>query len=217
MAQEHFIDTLQELEEMSRVQRATRDVDGWLSDLEGAALYHAAAYGPGAGEIVEVGSFKGKSTIWLAHGSKTTGRERVHAVDTHLGSPEHQAGGAFADRMPPEGTTEHVFRENIRRAGLVDHVVPLVMSSAAALSSWRAPIRLLFIDAAHEYEAVRSDFLAWQKHVIVGGLVAFHDVDRRDGAAVLDGPSRVIYEDVAQAGCYSAPTIVNHLAFVSKV
>lgn len=215
---EHFTQTLAELEEMAQVHKVTRNIDGWLTELEGSALFHAAAHGPYEGKIVEIGSFKGRSTIWLASGSKRTGRELVYAVDTHMGSPEHQPGGEFASHMPAEGTTEFAFRENIRQAGLEDWVVPLVMSSSDALSSWRDPIRLLFIDAEHTYEAVRNDFMGWQKHVIIGGLVAFHDVDRWDGSAkVLDGPTRVIYEDVTQTGLYSAPIIVNHLAFVSKV
>lgn len=214
---EHFIQRLAELEEISQVHRVTRNIDGWLTELEGASLFHAAAYGPGEGKIVEIGSFKGRSTIWLASGSKRAGRGSVYTIDTHLGSPEHQPGGEFASHMPPEGTTEFVFRENIRQAGLEDWIVPLVMSSSDALSSWRDPIRLLFIDAAHAYEAVRSDFLGWQQHVVVGGLVAFHDVDRWDGSAVLDGPTRVVYEDVVQTDLYSGPTIVNHVAFVSKV
>lgn len=217
MSQESFNDTLVDLEEMSQVHRITREIDGWLTELEGAALYHAAAYGPGAGSIVEIGSFKGKSTIWLANGSKRVGRELVYAVDTHLGSPEHKAGGEFASHMPSEGTTESVFRENIKQAGLEDQIVPLVMSSSVALSAWQEPIRLLFIDAAHAYEAVRRDFLDWQKHLVVNGLVAFHDVDRWDGSTALDGPSRVVYEDVAQTGLYSGPTIVDHLAFASKI
>lgn len=215
---EHFTKTLAELEEISLVHRITRGIDGWLTELEGAALYHAAMYGPAEGKIVEIGSFKGKSTIWLAKGSKRVGKERVYAIDTHLGSPEHRPGGEFASHMPLEGTTEFVFRQNIKDAGIEDWVVPLVMSSDDALKLWQDPIRLLFIDAEHAYEATRRDFLSWQQYVTVGGLVAFHDVDRWDGSVkVLDGPTKVVYEDVAQTGLYSAPIIINHLAVVSKV
>lgn len=83
---------------------------------------------------------------------------------------------------------------------------------------WGYPIRLLFIDGDHAYESVRSDFLGWEKYVVPDGLVVFHDVDRWDGSPkVLDGPTKVVYEDVAQTNLYSAPIIVNHLAFVSKV
>jgi len=215
---EHFVQNLAELEEISLVQRAAREIDGWLTDIEGISLYYAARYGPSEGTIVEIGSFKGKSTIWLAKGSKRVGREKIYAIDTHLGSPEHRLGGQFASHMPPEGTTELVFRQNIRQADVEDWVVPLIMSSDDALRVWRDPIRLLFIDGEHAYEAVRNDFLNWQQYVVLGGFIAFHDVDRWDGTAkILDGPTRVIYDDVAQTDLYSAPIIVNHLAFVSKI
>lgn len=215
---EHFTRTLAELEEISQVHRITREIDGWLTELEGAALYTAAKCGPGEGKIVEIGSFKGRSTIWLATGSRKAGREAVYAVDTHLGSPEHRVGAELASHMPPEGTTEFVFRKNIQQAGVEDWIVPFVMSSEDALRLWRDPIRLLFIDGEHTYEAVRRDFFGWQRHVVIDGLVAFHDVDRWDGSPkVLDGPTRAVYEDVDRIGLYSGPIIVNHLAFVSKV
>lgn len=216
---EDFIRSLAELEEISLVQRSTRGIDGWLTDIEGVGLYLAAKHGPGEGSIVEIGSFKGKSTIWLAKGSKRVDREKVYAVDTHLGSPEHRPGGEFASHMPSEGTTELVFRQSIRQADVEDWVLPLIMSSDDAFKAWRDPIRLLFIDAEHTYEAVRNDFRNWQQHVVVGGLVAFHDVDRwdRESAKLSDGPTRVVYADVAHTNLYSAPIIINHLALVSKI
>lgn len=213
-----FIETLAELEDMSQVHRITRDIDGWLTELEGASLYHAALYGPREGKIVEIGSFKGRSTVWLAKGSMRARRELVYTIDPHLGSPEHRPGGEQASHMPPEGTTEFVFRRNIQHAGVENWIVPVVTTSHDALRSWRDPIRLLFIDGDHAYNAVRNDFLEWQRYVVVGGLVAFHDVDRQDSISkALDGPTRVVYEDVAETHLYSPPVIVNHIAFVSKL
>ncbi len=180
-----------ELEEMSQVHRLTRGIDGWLTELEGASLYHAAAYGPSKGQIVEIGSFKGKSTIYLAKDSRRLGRELVYTIDTHLGSPEHQIGGELASHMPAEGTTEFVFRKNLEEAGVSDYVVPLIMSSDEALAYWRDPIRLLFIDANHAYSAVKNDFQGWQKYLVEGGIVAFHDVDRWDGLKNLRGQQKL--------------------------
>ncbi len=214
---EGVIHKLSELEEIGQIVRITRNIDGWLADIEGVALYVAAKYGDGQGKIVEIGSFKGKSTVYLATGSKQAGRERVYAIDTHQGSPEHQPGGEFASHMPPEGTTEFVFKQNIVQAGVDNWVEPVIMASLDALVSWNDPIRLLFIDGDHAYEAVKSDFMGWERFVVPGGLVAFHDVDRWDDSQKkLDGPTRVVYEDVPHTGLYSAPIIVNHLAFVQK-
>lgn len=209
---------LQALEEIAQVNRMTREVDGWLTELEGAALYIAAKHCIGNGVIVEIGSFKGKSTTWLASASKKANRGLVYAIDNHLGSLEHQAGGKYASHMPPEGTTEFVFRKNIRDAGLENWVKPIISTSLDALKSWSYPIKLLFIDADHAYQAVRDDFLSWEKYVVLGGLIVFHDVDRWNGSSkILDGPTKVVYEDAVQTGLYSTPIIVNHLAFVSKI
>ncbi len=208
---------LQILEEIALVNRIARRIDGWLTELEGAALYIAAGQGFGNGVIVEIGSFKGKSTIWLASASKKVGRELVYAIDNHLGSPEHRPGGKYASHMPPEGTTEFVFRSNIREAGIEDWVKPIIGTSLDTLRSWDYPIRLLFIDGDHSYQAARGDFLGWEKYVVAGGLIAFHDVDRWDGSSkVLNGPTKVVYKDAAQTGLYSAPIIVNHMAFLTK-
>ena len=215
---EDFFKTIAELEGIASIQRSIRNIDGWLTDIEGISLYYAAKYGSGNGAIVEIGSFKGKSTIWLAKGSQCVGRERVYAIDTHLGSPEHRPGGEFASHMPPEGTTELVFRRNIEQADVADWILPLIMSSDDAVKIWHNPIRLLFIDADHSYEAIRNDFIKWQQYVIPGGLIALHDVDRLYGSPkILDGPTKVVYEDIAQTHSYSAPLVVNHLAFVTKI
>jgi predicted O-methyltransferase YrrM len=216
---EDFFSSLSELEEIAKVLRVTRNIDGWLADIEGAALYYVAKYGPSIGKIVEIGSFKGKSTVLLTTGSKQANREHVHAIDPHKGSSEHQPGGEFASHMPAEGTTELVFRQNISQAGVEDWVQPMIMSSEEAVRTWHYPIRLLFIDGDHTYDAVKADFSGWERFVVPGGLVAFHDVDRQDGSSTeaLDGPTRVVYEDVAKTDLYSDPIIVNHLAFVSKI
>lgn len=151
--------------DLSLLREATRDMEGWLRDDEAAFLYAAARFGPGRGAIVEVGSYKGKSTIWLAAGSKAAGREMVHAVDPHTGSPEHGAVWTL-----PE------FSRNLQRAGVDDWVIPLLTTSEAAAGQWAAPVRLLWIDGAHEYERVRQDLALWTPHLIEGGVIALHDV-----------------------------------------
>lgn len=154
-----------------------RDIDGFLHDLEGYALLQLAATGPGAGAIVEIGSYLGRSTAFLAAGTKLANRERVVAVDHFRGSPEHQAGQPFASTtLAQEGTTFNRFMGNLRRHGLEDHVTPIVSSSADAAAAWSGPIRLLFIDGDHSYEASKRDFELWSRFVVPGGLIGFHDI-----------------------------------------
>lgn len=157
-------------------------VEGFLHPLEGYTLMTVAGLSDGEGEVVEVGSFKGRSTCWLAAGLNIFKRGRVTAIDHFRGSPEHQPGQPYADAaIATFGSTLPVFEQNLKAQGLWDLVNPVIASSLDAAASWSRPVRVLFIDGHHSYEATRADFEAWQKFIISGGLVCFHDVTHWDG------------------------------------
>jgi MMP 1-O-methyltransferase len=152
-----------------------RGIDGWLDAVEGYALYRLARDGDGSGAIVEIGSWMGRSTAWLAAGSLARNRERVHAVDTFDGGPALKKDDYPV--LKEHGTTYHAFEQNLERVGLIDHVEPVVSDSLAAAAQWDGgAIRLLFIDGDHSYEAARADLEAWLPHVAPGGYIAFDDV-----------------------------------------
>lgn len=158
-------------------------VEGFLAPIEGFLLTLLAAHGEGVGQIVEIGSFMGRSTCFLARGSKSARREKVHAVDHFSGSPEHQKGGTHEVRdVIEKGTTLTRFKENVARAGLSDYIVPIVGNSMTAAAAWKGGvIRLLFIDGDHSYEASKADFKAWKPHIGPRGCVAFHDINSWEG------------------------------------
>jgi predicted O-methyltransferase YrrM len=139
-------------------------VEGWLLPSEGAWLFRAARSLPTNGNIVEIGSFKGRSTCCLALGCRGTER-RVFGVDTFDGGPDLPNVNSLPD-----------FRRNIERCGVSAYVKPIVKHSGAAAKTWREPIHLLFIDGSHSYEDVLADFAGFFPHVVPGGVVAFHDV-----------------------------------------
>ncbi|MDY7000284.1 MAG: class I SAM-dependent methyltransferase [Thermodesulfobacteriota bacterium] len=171
-----IISLLKTAAEFSGFVKRTKDIKGWLHVLEGYALMTLAELGPGVGEIVEIGSYMGKSTCWLAHGSKKVQREKIHAIDHFQGSPEHQEGGiASSEEIKHEGTTYNKFLENIKSVDLDDYVNPVPLSSLEAVKTWDKKIRLLFIDGEHTYEGVKNDFEAWSKFVVPAGIIAFHD------------------------------------------
>jgi predicted O-methyltransferase YrrM len=164
-----------------------RHVQGWLHRIEGFTLMRlvAASQATVAGEVVEIGSFKGLSACWLAMGAQmlananiTAGCERIFAVDHFKGSPEHQPGGSHPDPdIARDGTTLNVFRGNIEKAGLTAFVNVIEKPSREGALSWSGgPIRLCFIDGDHSYEASKEDFALWSKHVPVGGYICLHDV-----------------------------------------
>jgi predicted O-methyltransferase YrrM len=154
------------------------EIPGYLNSYHGFALMTVAEEGPGQGAVVEIGSYLGLSTCWLATGCKRSGRGKVYAVDHFRGSPEHQVGEICEDaRIASVGTTLHAFKEHVAAHQLEEWVEPIVAGSEEAAAQWDGrPIRLLFIDADHSYEASKGDFDAWARYVEPGGLIAFHDI-----------------------------------------
>jgi MMP 1-O-methyltransferase len=141
----------------ARVKPLIADIPGWLTDEEGEALYELARACTGKGVIVEIGSWKGKSTVCLGLGTKAGPAVPVYAVDPH-------ADYRFGD-----------FKTNLERAGIAELVKPVASLSQPAADEFHEPIELLFVDGSHEYELVLEDFEKWVPKVVDGGWVAFHD------------------------------------------
>ena len=146
-------------------------IEGWLTPFEEGLLYDLARKDTAEGVILEVGSWKGKSTVILASGSKAGKGDLVYAVDHHRGSVEHATSLG-------EVNTEAEFRRNLERASCSETVVPLVMSSREAARLWSrrpARIRLLWVDGAHDYSSVLEDIDLWNPFLVDRGVIAFHD------------------------------------------
>ncbi|MEH2031438.1 MAG: class I SAM-dependent methyltransferase [Nostoc sp.] len=156
---------------------ALSGIRGFLEPVEGCALHYLAAYAPGEGCIVEIGSFFGKSTAFLASGCKFNNRGWVGAVDHFLGSPEHQKGGIEeTSEIIEQGSVYPQFERNMQQLGLMDTVKVFKGYSQDVAKQWQDPIRLLFIDGNHSYENSRLDFESWEPHVTKDGLICFHDI-----------------------------------------
>ena len=190
---ESIFNSLKQLDDYLSWESKLKNVFGYLEDVEGYALKLLAEKGPGYGEIVEIGSFMGRSTCWLAAGiSQKQNAERVNAIDHFAGSIEHQKGHTCeCKELLDEGTTFNSFLKNLKSAGLDKFVNPIIGSSAEAAKNWSKPIRLLFIDGDHSFEESENDFNLWFPHVINGGIVVFHDI------GVWPGVTR-FYRQIAQ-------------------
>ena len=147
----------------TRVKPLIADIPGWLTDEEGEALYELARSCRGDGVIVEIGSWKGKSTICLGRGSLAGASVPIYAIDPH-------ADYRYGD-----------FKANVDRAGIADLVRPVASLSQPAADDFDQPIELLFVDGSHEYELVLEDFEKWVPKVVEGGWVAFHDTTWTSG------------------------------------
>lgn len=146
-------------------------VEGWMSPDQARRLYDAAAR-TGAGQrIVEIGSFRGRSTIVLA--SAAPAGVSVVAIDPHAGNdrgPQEIEG--FAD----EAAGDHeVFNTNLAAAGVAERVTHLRMFSDAAHGGVDGSIEVLYIDGAHRYAPARTDIREWGARVSDGGTMLIHD------------------------------------------
>jgi hypothetical protein len=155
---------------------------GFMPVAEGDALY-AAAVAAGesvTGPMVEVGSYCGRSSVWLGGAARAVGTV-LFAVDHHRGSEENQAGWEHHDPNVVDPRTGRMdtlptFRATIHDAELEDVVIAVVGQSPAVARYWNTPLSLVFIDGGHGAEPARLDYEGWSPHVAVGGTLAIHDV-----------------------------------------
>ena len=153
---------------------------GFMPLDEGLALHEAACGLQVAGPLLEVGSYCGKSALYLGDAAQSQGR-LLFAVDHHRGSEENQLGWEWhePDLVDSEvgliDTLPH-FRHNVFVAGLERSVVALVGDSVAVAQHWAMPLAFLFIDGGHSAKAAHADYEHWVPHVSVGGRLAIHDV-----------------------------------------
>jgi len=154
---------------MKSIEAEVDKVDGWLHPDEGRLLYRLAQQCTGRGTIVEIGSWKGKSTIWISYGSKAGSNAKIHAIDPHTGSPEH------SEMFNGKVWTFEEFQRNIENAKVRDMVIPHVDFSTSVAKTFTEPVEFIFIDGLHEFEGVRDDFEDWFPKVVNGGHMAFHD------------------------------------------
>ena len=156
---------------LAEVQARVADVEGWLSDDQVQALHEAARACPPGGRIVEIGSFRGRSTIVLAS-SAPAGTELV-AIDPHAGNDR---GPQEIEGFEAEAATDHdVFNRNLAAAGVTDRVRHVRAFSDAAHGEVDDPIDVLFIDGAHRFGPARTDIRDWGARVAPGGRMLIHD------------------------------------------
>lgn len=153
---------------------------GFLDPDEGHRLYDIALEAGKNGPCLEIGSYCGKSTLYLGAACKED-NSILFAVDHHLGSEEQQPGEGYFDPEtfdPKNGRmdTFPLFRNAIIKAGLEECVVPIVARSEAAAKYWATPLSLVLIDGGHTYQAAYTDYTSWVGHIMPGGYLLVHDI-----------------------------------------
>ncbi len=196
---------------------------GFMPPDEGDALWDAAlaaAVELPVMPMLEVGSYCGRSTIWLGDAAERSGT-LLFAVDHHRGSEENQAGwdhhdADVVDSRVGRMDTLPFFRSAIHDAGLEDSVVAVVGRSPAVAAVWTTPLSMLFIDGGHGEEPARLDYEGWVPHVAVGGTLAIHDVfpDPADGGRP---PYEQIFVPALESGRFQLVSATGSLRVLRRV
>lgn len=148
-----------------RARRNIITIEGWLTPNQEKWLFETAYSLPDNAAIVEIGSFKGRSTCCLASACRGT-RKRVYGIDTFSGNDSDFGYRDFFED----------FSSNMKRSRLSKYVTPVIGISSEIARTWSKPISMLFIDGSHEYADVLADFEGFYPCVVPGGIIAFHDV-----------------------------------------
>lgn len=155
-------------------------IKGFLARDEAEALFNCAKSVASLGPCLEIGSYCGKSTLFLGSACQSFGNT-LYAIDHHSGSEEHQLGEEYHDadlydKQNNEMNSFPVFKQTLKLAGLESTVVPIVSSSEVTVRHWATPLGLVFVDGGHSHAMSMNDCMSWSKHLIKGGLLLIHDI-----------------------------------------
>ena len=207
----------------SELRRHALAARGFMPEDEGDALYvaavHAAQSVPNA-PFVEVGSYCGRSTVWLG-GAARASNTTLFAIDHHFGSEENQPGWEWHDTSLVDQRTGRMdtlpfFRSTILDAGLADSVVTMVGDSPTIARHWTTPLAFLFIDGGHGVEQATLDYQLWTPRVAQGGTLAIHDVfpNPEDGGRP---PYENIYLPAIESGLFEDVSATGSLRVLRRI
>ena len=176
-------------------------LEGHLTKRETAFLA-VQPFLPMAGEILEIGSFKGKSTIILAKSVAAAGGSKMFACDPLSLPSETDPTDADRDELPT------IFHRNLDQHGVSDMVQMHQMKSSELAGSWSLPLRLLWIDGDHTYAGATQDVCLFQPHLVPGAVVCLHDVLHEH-----EGPIRAFMENILLSNSYGDCGICGSIAW----
>ena len=194
-------------------------IKGFLLEAEGESLYLAAKNYSKQGPCLEIGSYCGKSAVYLGSAVQEN-NQLLYSIDHHKGSEEQQPGEEFFDPDLLDETGKNIntlpfFLDTIDKAGLKEIVIPIVSTSVEASKVWTKPLAMVFIDGGHSEKAAQEDYDAWNPHIIPGGLLAIHDVfpNPEDGGR----PPFNIYTKAKESGLFKEVDMIGSLALLEKL
>ncbi|GAA4707280.1 class I SAM-dependent methyltransferase [Brevibacillus fulvus] len=176
-------------ERIAELAKQIEPIQGWLNPQAGGTLYNLGVQHIPTAVIVELGSWKGRSTAWLGFSLLDRGGGTLYAVDHWMGSTGEIAHQQLLQNYGEDQLYQE-FVQNMEKLGLQNIVNPIRMDTIRATRQipLETEIGLLHIDASHRYEDVRRDFEFWSPYVKTGGYIVFDDVPS------WPGPTRLVTE-----------------------
>ena len=155
-------------------------IKGFIEDIEGEALYKYALEYSKKGNCLEIGSYCGKSALYIGSAVKKNSK-LLYSIDHHQGSEEQQPGEEYHDpellNISGDGiNTLPFFIDTLERSELKETVIPIISSSEEAFKDLEGPFSMIFIDGSHSEKAAVTDYRLWSSKLAKGGLLAIHDV-----------------------------------------
>lgn len=201
------------------VKKILAQTNALITEDEAKFLYSLPKYISSEGVIVEIGSYKGGSTILLAKGSLKYKKGEVYAIDHWKKSIQRE----YLEKGNKDPV--YYFFKNIKRAGVSNYIHPIKKTSKDAFRNWNKPISLLWIDGNHSYSFVKLDFLLWEKYLIEGGLIAFHDTEnaknllssRNYRILKNNGPATIVEKDLKNSGRFCIMGKVDSITYAKKI
>ena len=194
-------------------------VKGFLDPKEGDALYSYAKQYSISGSCLEIGSYCGKSAVYLGMAVKENG-QKLYSVDHHKGSEEQQPGEEYfdPDLKSKDGDgidTLPFFLDTIEKSKLQSFVIPIVSTSEEANEDLDINFDMIFIDGGHSEEASQKDYDLWTHRINIGGILAIHDVfpNPKDGGR----PPYNIYIKALESGNFEELEVVKSLRLLRKI
>ncbi len=194
------------------------NIKGFLDESEARELYVLALEASKFAPCLEIGSYCGKSAIFLGCACREN-KTVLFSVDHHTGSEEQQPGQEYFDpdllnKETGKIDTFRLFRKTIDIFDLVDAVIPVIGRSEIIGRAWNTPLGLLFIDGSHAYESVLHDYQIWSKHVLPGGYLVFHDIfpNPADGGQA----PYLVYQQAVASGQYDILPLFKSLGILKR-
>ena len=194
-------------------------IKGFLDHIEGEALYYYAKEFTKDGNALEIGSYCGKSAVYIGLAVKEN-NQKLYSIDHHKGSEEQQPGEEYfdPDLLDKKGNgidSLPFFLKTLKDSQLEGFVIPVVSSSKEAYADLNMNFNMIFIDGGHSEEAAQNDYMLWSKKLNLEGVLAIHDVfpDPNDGGR----PPYNIYLKALESGNFKEVDAIKSLRILKKI